>query len=534
MIRKAGRGWRIGVSSIAAVLLVLATAPATLGADRAYWANGNDTISYANLDGSGGGGQLNLSGATPSGPRGVAVDPVAGRIYWANQGNDTISYANLDGSGGGGQLNVAGATIVKPHGLAIDPTAGRVYWANDTGNPISYAALDGSGGGQLPTPGTTPAEPYGVTVDTAAGTIYWANRVTDTISYAKLDGSGGGELNIAGSTPDKPHGVAIDPAAGRIYWANLGNTISYANLDGSGGGGELDLSGGDRGGPVGMAIDPAAGRIYWANLGSETISFAGLDGSGTGGKLDLTGATSSRPRFLALVQAPRAIGAPAISGGTALGSVLSCSEPSWLPDLPGAFLYRASQAVGHAWSRDGAGIAGAPATVYTAFATGAYRCHATASNRAGATSLASAPHDITAPAAAGGGGGGTTTAPPLAGARFAGSKSVIRVNRGGGFMFTFLAPEAVAGRATFTSVRKLRVSRERTARRRVVLARKPFAVRPGGTVTLAVRLSRANRRILRLNRTITTRVTVVLRNAAGSTATSSRKLTLAAPRLRRR
>ena len=78
---------------IVAVLLVLAAAPAAIGADRAYWANGNDTVSYANLDGSGGGGLLNLSGATPDGPRGVAVDPAAGRIYWANQGNDTISYA---------------------------------------------------------------------------------------------------------------------------------------------------------------------------------------------------------------------------------------------------------------------------------------------------------------------------------------------------------------------------------------------------------------------------------------------------------
>ena len=525
------------MSLIGAVLLVLATAPAAFGADRAYWANGNDTISYANLDGSGGGGQLNLSGATPSGPRGVAVDPVAGRIYWANQGNDTISYANLDGSGGGGQLNVAGATIVKPHGLAIDPTAGRVYWANDTGNPISYA--DARRIGRRPAPHSRDDAGRALRRDRRHGggedLLGQPGHRHDLLRHARRVGRRR-ELNIAGSTPDKPHGVAIDPAAGRIYWANLGNTISYANLDGSGGGGELDLSGGDRGGPVGMAIDPAAGRIYWANLGSETISFAGLDGSGTGGKLDLTGATSSRPRFLALIQTPRAGGLPAISGGTALGSVLSCSEPSWLPDLPGAFLYRASQALDYGWSRDGAGIAGAPATVYTAFATGAYRCHATASNRAGATSLASAPHDITAPAAAaaGGGDGGTTTPPPLARARFAGSKSVIRVNRGGGFTFTFLATGALTGRATFTSVRKIRVSRESKARRRVVLARKPFAVRPGGTVKLAVRLSRANRRILRLNRTITTRVTVVLRNAAGSTSTSSRKLTLEAPRRRGR
>jgi hypothetical protein len=213
--------------------------------------------------------------------------------------------------------------------------------------------------------------------------------------------------------------------------------------------------------------------------------------------------------------------------------VLSCSQPSWPPDLPGAFLYRASQALGYGWSRDGADIAGAPVTVYTAFAPGAYRCHATASNRAGATSLASAPHGVTAPAADGGGGGGTTTSPPPARARFVGSKSVIRVNRGGGFTFTFLATGALTGRATFTSVRKIRVSRkkgEEAGGPRAQAVRGP----PGGTVTLAVRLSRANRRVLRLNRTITTRVTVVLGNAAGSTTTSSRKLTLEAPRRRGR
>ena len=64
---------------IAAVLLALAAAPAAFGADRVYWANGNNTISFANLDGSGGGAQLDISGATSNGPRGVDIDPVTGR-----------------------------------------------------------------------------------------------------------------------------------------------------------------------------------------------------------------------------------------------------------------------------------------------------------------------------------------------------------------------------------------------------------------------------------------------------------------------
>ncbi len=84
----------------------------------------------------------------------MAIDPAAGRIYWANRGNDTISFAKLDGSGGGGQLSTAGATVSLPAGVAIDPAAGRIYWANEADDTISFAKLDGTGGGgQLSTAG---------------------------------------------------------------------------------------------------------------------------------------------------------------------------------------------------------------------------------------------------------------------------------------------------------------------------------------------------------------------------------------------
>jgi hypothetical protein len=42
-------------------------------------------------------------------------------------------------------------------GVAIDPAARKIYWANWRGNKISYANLDGSGGGDLTTPGATVA-----------------------------------------------------------------------------------------------------------------------------------------------------------------------------------------------------------------------------------------------------------------------------------------------------------------------------------------------------------------------------------------
>lgn len=539
------RGRFVG-AAVAALVLTLGAAPASRAADRVLWGNGNHTVSYANLDGSGG-GLLDLTGAVASGVRGVDVDPVTGRIYWANQGNDTISYANLDGSGGGGQLNAAGARVDRPHGVAIDPATRRIYWANDTGNPISYARLDGSGGGDLPTPGTAPAGPYGVAIDTAAKRIFWANRDTDTISYAALDGSGGAELNIAGATTDKPHGVAIDPAAGKVYWSNLGNTITYANLDGTGEGAQLNPAGAGSGGPIGIAIDPSAGRIWWANLGNDQISFVARDGSGGGGQLNIAGAASSDARFLALVQTPRPDGVPAISGETAVGSVLSCSQPSWAPDVPDSFLYRAPQTITNQWSRDGTDIAGATAGVYTAFAPGTYRCRVTAVNPAGETPLTSAAHTVTAPqndeperrgsetpspgAPAAGIAAAAAPFPPPP-ASFEGSASTITVNRRGGFRFTFGAAQGLTGRATFETVGTMRASRKGNRRKRLTLARMAFTVRPGGTVAVGGRLSKESFRVLKLKGRVPTRVTVTLQDAAGLTTTTSRTISLEAPRPR--
>src|SRR4051812_49797580 len=109
MIGQVARGRRLGVLLVVVGLLALAAAPAAFGADRIYWGNGdNNTISYANLDGSGGGGQLNLSGATPSNPRGVAIDIAAGPLYWAHHGHNTICYADRAGSGRPQAAHIAG------------------------------------------------------------------------------------------------------------------------------------------------------------------------------------------------------------------------------------------------------------------------------------------------------------------------------------------------------------------------------------------------------------------------------------------
>jgi hypothetical protein len=123
----------------------------------------------------------------------------------------------------------------------------------------------------------------------------------------------------------------------------------------------------------------------------------------------------------------------------------------------------------------------------------------------------------------GGGGGSATVSVSLAGPR------VITVSRRGRFVFRFRATPGSRGTAVFRSVRAIRVS----ARRRVTFARRSFRTPSSGRVTLRIRLSRRNFRILRRNRRVAVRVSVTATGPTGGRASRSRRLTLRAPRRRR-
>jgi DNA-binding beta-propeller fold protein YncE len=390
------RGTRLASLAVLVAGIVPLAAPAnSVGADRIFWTNFDGAkVSFANLDGSGSGGDLNTTGATaPNQPAGIAIDPVGGRVYWANAGSGKISFANLDGSGGGGDLNTSGATTSGLRGLAIDVAGGRIYWASTIGGTISYANLNGTGGGNLSTSGATIANPNGIAIDPATNRIYWANRNTTTgnkISYANLDGTGGGaDLTTTGATVSGPTGVALDAAAGRIYWTNAvistnSQKLSAINLNGTGGG-DLNTTGACTAcnPPSGVALDPSANRIYWTNSFTVAISFANLDGSGSGGDLGTSGGTTSGPTYLAILRAPVASGLPEITGGNETPTQLSCSTGEWAPNLLGAQLYRSPASFSYQWTLDGSALAGATSDTITATDPGDYRCEVTASNNAG-------------------------------------------------------------------------------------------------------------------------------------------------------
>jgi DNA-binding beta-propeller fold protein YncE len=370
-------------------------------ADTIYWGNRDgDTLGFARLDGSGGGGLLNTSPVTPNTPDGLTIDSKTGRVYWANYGNGggtTISFASLDG-GSGGTLSASGATFSGPAGPVVDPAIGKIYWANFNNSTIEYANLNGGGGGKLKTEGAVVDKPNNVAIDTANGRIYWANSGNNTIYSAKLDNTGDGmQLKTGPASIALPNGIAIDVSTGKLYWANGGNNkhpIAWAKTNNSGTAANLDTTGAPADGAQGLALDHAGGKLYWANGINNTISFANLTG-GAGGQLGAAGATPENPVFPVLLKAPTATAAPKISGGSTVGTKLSCSQGTWAPDLIGAFLYRQPLSFAYSWSLNAKPIKGATHKSTTASGPGSYTCAVTATNHAGSTKKTSAPRNVT-------------------------------------------------------------------------------------------------------------------------------------------
>jgi DNA-binding beta-propeller fold protein YncE len=359
--------------AVAAALSVVLASPA-LAADSVYWTDGSGAIRVGNLNGT---GAHNLFTGEMD-PKGVAVDPATGKIYWADFGSGAIRVGNLNGTGAHNLFTGEGG----PLGLTIDPAAGKIYWSDDSSGQIRVGNLNGTGAHDL---FTGEMGPTGVAINPAAGKIYWGATGSSAIRVGNLDGTGASNLF---SPEGSPYGVAIDPAAGEIYWASFyGQAVLSGQLNGTG---AANLFSGESTAD-GVALDPVAGKIYWTQQSDQgTVRVGRLNGTGA---VDLfTGENS--PAFLALLSSPVASRAPRVTGGSAVKSTLTCSQGSWAPDLEGASLYQSPQSFAYQWRLNGARIAGARSTKYRATRPGGYSCQVTATNQAGSTVQRSATHAV--------------------------------------------------------------------------------------------------------------------------------------------
>ena len=75
--------------------------------------------------------------------RGLALDPVGGKIYWSSSdgyvaGNGKIRRANLDGTG----VEDLVTGMIYPYGIALDMATGKMFWIRQEVNSIWRANLD--------------------------------------------------------------------------------------------------------------------------------------------------------------------------------------------------------------------------------------------------------------------------------------------------------------------------------------------------------------------------------------------------------
>ena len=101
-------------------------------------------------------------------------------------------------------------------------------------------------------------------------------------------------------------------------------------------------------------------------------------------------------------------------------------------------------------------------------------------------------------------------------ATFKGFPKTIRVDRRGRFRLRFRGPARVGGDLVLRSVRKVRGS----GGRRVTFASRAFRMPASGKASILTKLSKKSHRVLRRNRRIKMRLTVVLSSASGSSRAS--------------
>jgi len=238
-------------------------------------------------------------------PDGLAVDAVAGHIYWTNMGNPSandgsIVRSDLDGGNITAIVPVGGT--FTPKQLQLDRRNGKLYWSDREGMRVMRSNVDGSNIETLVETGHGDADRrdarnwcVGIAVDNEGGKFYWTQKGGDNAGEGRIFRA---NLKMpTGHTPanrqdiellydglPEPIDLDLDPANRMMYWTDRGdpprgNTVNRA---------PMDASPKDRKEPeilfthlmegIGLSLDLKGGRMFIADFGGSVYT-ASLNGS---------------------------------------------------------------------------------------------------------------------------------------------------------------------------------------------------------------------------------------------------------------
>ncbi len=240
-------------------------------------------------------------------PDGIAVDTVAGHIYWTNMGvpthNDgSIERVDLDGKNH--TTIIPQGDTFTPKQMTLDRKHAKIYWCDREGMRVMRCNLDGSKIETLvdtskgdPRPGPD-AEKWcvGIAVDADRGEFYWTQKGPDNAGVGRIfraniampkgeTAANRSDIEVLFEGLPEPIDIELDLKNRLIYWTDRGNpprgnSVSRAPMDADFKKRPAhDILVTDLMEGIGIALDFAGDRMFLTDLAGD-VYCAKLDGSG--------------------------------------------------------------------------------------------------------------------------------------------------------------------------------------------------------------------------------------------------------------
>ncbi|XP_059822369.1 low-density lipoprotein receptor-related protein 2a isoform X1 [Hypanus sabinus] len=150
-------------------------------------------------------------------PENLAVDWVNDKLYVVETSINRIEVAALDGSN---RITLIGENLGNPRGIAVDPTVGYLFfsdWNDASGAPkLERAFMDGSH--RLELVRTKLGWPAGITLDIITKRLYWVDSRFDYIETVTYDGLA--RKTIASGGMAVPHPYAITHFEDKVFYTD--------------------------------------------------------------------------------------------------------------------------------------------------------------------------------------------------------------------------------------------------------------------------------------------------------------------------
>uniref|UniRef100_A0AAR2M5Q5 EGF-like domain-containing protein n=1 Tax=Pygocentrus nattereri TaxID=42514 RepID=A0AAR2M5Q5_PYGNA len=222
-------------------------------------------------------------------------------LYWTDVVEDQIYRGKLSESGGVSGIEVVVQHgLATPEGLAVDWIAGNLYWIDSNLDQIEVAKLNGDLRTTLIAGGME--HPRAIAVDPGQGSLFWTDwdAMFPRIEGASMSGAGRHVVYRDMEVGAWPNGLALDHMEKRIVWTDARSDAIYSALyDGSG---VIEILRGHEYLSHPFAVSLYGGSVFWTDWRTNTLTKAS---KWTGANVTVIQKTSAQPFDLEIVHPSR-------------------------------------------------------------------------------------------------------------------------------------------------------------------------------------------------------------------------------------